>query len=73
MYCEKIRCNSLLALGIVARNEITYNEDENPVTYLINGKLKFHQYITPFVPAENIENTIEFDPYALESALSGAA
>ena len=51
---------------------MTYNSDENPVTDLINGKITFHQYITPFVPAEDIENVIEFDPYALESALAAA-
>lgn len=73
MDSENIRGNSFVARGICARYEITYNEAENPVTDLINGTLRFHQYITPFVPAENIENIIEFDPYALESALSGAA
>ena len=73
MDSENIRGNSFVARGICARYEITYNEAENPVTDLINGKITFHQYITPFVPAEHIENIIEFDPYALESALSGAA
>lgn len=67
---ENIRGNSFVARGICARYEITYNADENPVTDLINGKITFHQYITPFVPAEDIENVIEFDPYALSDALS---
>ena len=67
---ENIRGNSFVARDICARYEITYNEDENPTTDLINGKITFHQYITPFVPAENIENVIEFDPYALSNALS---
>ena len=70
---ENIRGNSFVARGICARYEITYNPDENPVTDLINGKITFHQYITPFVPAEDIENVIEFDPYALESALASVA
>lgn len=70
---ENIRGNSFVARGICARYEITYSENENPVTDLINGKITFHQYITPFVPAEDIENIIEFDPYALESALAGAS
>lgn len=73
MDSENIRGNSFVARGICARYEITYNEDENPVTDLINGKIKFHQFITPFTPAEDIENIIEFDPYALEKALAGAA
>ncbi|MFR8333715.1 MAG: hypothetical protein ACLU9S_16220 [Oscillospiraceae bacterium] len=45
-----------------ARYEITYNEDENTTTDLLNGKITFHQYITPFTPAEDIEDIIEFDP-----------
>ena len=67
---ENIRGNSFVARDICARYEITYDEKENPVTDLINGKITFHQYITPFVPAEDIENVIEFDPYALSDALS---
>lgn len=67
---ENIRGNSFVARGICARYEIAYNEAENPVTDLINGKITFHQYITPYVPAEDIENVIEFDPDALSGALS---
>lgn len=69
---ENIRGNSFVSRGICARYEITYHESENPVTDLMNGKMTFHQYITPFTPAEHIENVIEFDPYALSSALGGA-
>ena len=29
-----------------------------------------HQYMTPYTPAEDIEDIIEFDPDALVSALS---
>ena len=68
---ENIRGNSFVARGICARYEIFFREEENPTTDLINGKITFHQYITPFVPAEDIENIIEFDPYALSSAISG--
>jgi len=69
---ENIRGNSFVARDICARYEIVYNPDENPTTDLINGKITFHQYITPFVPAEDIENVIEFDPYALSDALASA-
>lgn len=48
-----------------------YNPDENTVTDLINGKLQFHQYLSPYVPAEDILNTLEFDPNALKEALNG--
>lgn len=41
------------------------------MTDLINGKLTFHQHLAPYVPAEDILNTLEFDPDALQSALTG--
>ena len=68
---ENIRGNSFVARGVCARYEITFNQDENPTTDLMNGKLTFHQYITPFPPAEHIQNIIEFDPYALSNAFFG--
>ena len=68
---ENIRGHSFVARGVCARYEITFLEDENPTTDLIDGKITFHQYITPFPPAEHIQDIIEFDPYALTSALFG--
>ena len=59
-----------VARGVCARYEITFIEDENPTTDLLNGKITFHQYITPFTPAEDIEDIIEFDPDALAAALN---
>ena len=53
-----------------ARYEITFNEDENTAADLLDGKITFHQYITPFTPAEDIEDIIEFDPDALSAALN---
>ena len=68
---ENIRGNSFVARGICARYEMVYLEEENPTTSLMNGVITFHQYITPYTPAEDIENIIEFDPYALSSPLLG--
>ena len=53
-----------------AAYEITFNEDENTTADLLDGKITFHQYITPFTPAEDIEDIIEFDPDALSTALN---
>ena len=64
---ENVRGNSFVAQGICARYEITFNESENPLTSLMDGTITFHQYITPYMPAEDIENIIEFDPQALSS------
>ena len=70
---ENIRGGAYVSAGKCARAEIKFNMDENPVTNLIDGKLTFHQFLTPYPPAEDIHNILEFDPYALESALAAAA
>lgn len=67
---ENIRGNSFVARGICARYEIQFLEDENPTTDLINGKITFHQYISPFPPAEDIEDIIEYDADAISTALT---
>ncbi len=67
---ENVRGNSFVARDICARYEITFNEAENPTTDLLNGKITFHQYLTPYVPAEDIENILEFDPDALSKLFS---
>lgn len=68
---ENIRGASYVADGKCARAEIEFIESENPVTNLIDGKLRFHQYLTPYPPAEDILNVLEFDPNALTAALNG--
>ena len=68
---ENIRGASYVADGKCARAEIQFIESENPVTNLIDGKLRFHQYLTPYPPAEDILNVLEFDPNALTTALGG--
>lgn len=67
---ENVRGNGFVARGVCARYETVFNEDENTTVDLLDGKLTFHQYITPFTPAEDIEDIIEFDPNALSGALS---
>jgi len=67
---ENVRGNGFVARGVCARYEIVFNEDENTTADLLNGTLTFHQYITPYTPAEDIEDVIEFDPDALSAALA---
>lgn len=50
---------------------IEFDSAENPLTALLTGKIKFHQYIAPYLPAETIENELEFDTDMLATALSG--
>lgn len=68
---ENIRGNAYVADGKCARAEIEFIANENPLTNLIDGKLRFHHYLTPYPPAEDILDVFEFDPYALQTALGG--
>ena len=67
---ENIRGNSYVP-SKCAGARIEFSEDENPVTDILNGKIQFHQYLAPYVPAEDILNILEFDPTMLSAALSG--
>ncbi len=67
---ENVRGNGFVARNVCARYEIVYLAEENPTTELLNGHLTFHQYISPYTPAEHIQDKIEFDPYALSAALN---
>ena len=68
---ENLRGNSLVAQGLVAGMKLEFIEAENPVTDIMNGKIKFHQKFSPFTPAEYIENVLEFDPTLIQDALTG--
>lgn len=50
---------------------IVFDPEENTVTDILNGKITFHQYLSPYTPAEDILNKLEFDPVALQAALTG--
>lgn len=68
---ENVRGNSFVSRGICARHEIQYNESENPTTSLLNGSITFHKFMSPFNPAEDIEEVVEFDPNAISDSLGG--
>jgi phage tail sheath protein FI len=68
---ENIRANGYKARYQIADARIEYRVEENPVTDLLNGIIRFKQYLTPFTPAETIIDVLEFDPNALAAALGG--
>ena len=59
---ENVRLNGLKAQGVILGGRVEFYEDENPVTNLMDGIIKFHTYITPCAPAREIENVLEYDP-----------
>lgn len=68
---ENIRGNSFVAQGYCAEARVEFNEAENPVTDILGGKIQFHVFLAPYTPAEDIEFTLEFNPTAIETALTG--
>lgn len=48
---------------------IEFREEENPLTDLMAGKLKFHVFITPPSPAKEMEFTLEYDADYVSAAL----
>ena len=39
-----------------------FNEKENPTTDLLSGKIYFHIFWLPPIPAEEIDFAVEIDP-----------
>lgn len=68
---ENLRGAALVSAGKCAATSVEYLDSENPITDLLNGKLQFHTHLAPYIPAEDIVDMLEFDPDALQSALSG--
>lgn len=53
--------NGLTARGALLGGRVEFQQDENPVADLLNGIIRFHVYLTPPVPAEDMEFVLEFD------------
>lgn len=68
---ENIRANGYKAKQQIADAKIEFNITENPTTDLLNGVIRFKQYLTPYPPAEAIINVLEFDPNAFTASLPG--
>lgn len=60
--------NGLTGSGYILGGRIEMLEDENPVTNLMQGIVKFHVFITPPSPAQEINFTLEYDVSYLEAA-----
>ncbi|MCI8950038.1 MAG: phage tail sheath family protein [Lachnospiraceae bacterium] len=70
---ENLYLNSLSHSGYIAGGVISFQEDENPITSILDGNIIFYTKIAFWVPAEYIKNNIEFDPEILAGAIGGGA
>lgn len=53
--------NGLTAEGALYGGRVVFLVEDNPVTDLMDGKIRFHFYLTPPSPAEEIEFIQEYD------------
>lgn len=58
---EQIRLNGLVSRGFLLGATVSFLSDENPTTDLLQGIIRIHTSITPPVPAQEIEDVIEYD------------
>ncbi|WP_198468983.1 phage tail sheath family protein [Acetomicrobium sp. S15 = DSM 107314] len=66
---ENINLNGLAARGILVgeKNRVEFRSEDNPVTDLLDGIIRFRLFMTPPIPARDIEWELEFDVSNLES------
>jgi len=59
--------NGLASREIILGGRISFLEEENPVTDIMNGIIRFHLHVTPPSPAEDIRFILEYDPEYLQA------
>jgi phage tail sheath protein FI len=62
--------NGLYGAGYVLGARAEMRESENPLTDLMAGIIRFHIYITPPSPAQEIDFILEYNAAFLEAALT---
>jgi len=67
---ENIRLNGLTSRGFILGGNMQFLASENPTTDLMNGIIRFHTYVTPPTPAEEIEDYLEYDTSYLSTLFS---
>ncbi|GAB7080844.1 phage tail sheath family protein [Megalodesulfovibrio paquesii] len=64
---ENIALNGLAAREIILGGRLEFREEENPVTDLLDGIIRFHLMWMPPPPARQIEFLVELDPSYFET------
>ncbi|MHC1747436.1 MAG: phage tail sheath family protein [Cellulosilyticaceae bacterium] len=59
--------NGLTASGYILGGRVVFLEEENPQTAIMDGKVKFHLFVTPPTPAREIDFVLEYDVNYLKS------
>lgn len=61
---------SYISAEICARYEMEFLSSENTSETLADGKMYFHKHVAMYLPAEDIEEIVEFDINAITAAMS---
>lgn len=69
---ENINLNGLAAQGVLVgtENRVEFREVDNPVTELLAGSISLHLFMTPCIPAADINYKLEFNVKNLNSLFS---
>jgi phage tail sheath protein FI len=59
--------NGLVAAQALVAGTIEFRTDENPVTDLSDGKIRWHVTLTPPSPGQELDFIVEYDPSALSA------
>lgn len=59
--------NGLQGREIILGGRVAFLEEENPVTDLMDGIVRFHVYVTPPSPARELDFITEYDPGYLDT------
>jgi phage tail sheath protein FI len=59
--------NGLTSTGALLGGRVEFNASENPTTDLLGGIIRFHVYLTPPGPAQEMNFILEYDPSYLGS------
>ena len=51
----------MVSRGFLLGADVKFLEEENPTTDLLQGIIRVHSYITPPVPAQEINDILEYD------------
>lgn len=70
---ENVRGNALVSQGQCAGIKMEYRQDDNPTSNIAAGKVVFRQHLSPYTPAEDILNILDYDLSAIEAELGGVS
>ncbi len=70
---ENIKLNGWRRAEYILSGKIVILEDENPLTDVMSGKIKYHIYLTPPSPAQEIVAACEYDPAKVGDLIASVA